>query len=154
MVDVGSKSHTARRAVAIGTVVFTNPETIRLIESAQLKKGDVLSTARIAGIMAAKQCPSIIPLCHPIALTGVSIDITLFERHGETGVSIKAEVDCVGPTGVEMEAYTGVMGAALTVIDMVKGVDRGVGIKDVKLVLKEGGRSGRWVDEAWESSQT
>jgi cyclic pyranopterin monophosphate synthase len=150
MVDVSNKTATDRRAIAIGTVIFTKQETLGLIKSALLKKGDVLSTARIAGIMAAKQCPAIIPLCHPIALTSVKVDVKLFENDKyEYGVAIQTSVECVGPTGVEMEALTAVMGAALTVMDMVKGVDRGVYVKDVKLVLKEGGRSGRWIDESW-----
>ncbi len=146
MVNVGNKPHTTRRAIASGTVLFSNSETVRLIRSALLKKGDVLSTARIAGIMAAKQCPLIIPLCHPIALTSVRVDASILEddETNSFGVLLTVEVECVGPTGVEMEAMTGVMGAALTVVDMVKGVDRGVFIKNVKLVLKEGGKSGKW----------
>jgi molybdenum cofactor biosynthesis protein MoaC len=155
MVNVGSKKSTPRTAIVTGTVFFSNPETKTLIEKALLQKGDVLSTARIAGIMAAKQCPSIIPLCHPIALTSVKVDLKLFETPGgyQSGVRIQATVKCVGPTGVEMEAFTGVMGAALTVVDMVKGIDRGVQIGEVKLVLKTGGKSGKWVDERWEQSQ-
>jgi molybdenum cofactor biosynthesis protein MoaC len=156
MVDIGNKPHTTRRAIAIGNVFFSNPKTLELIRSALLKKGDVLSTARIAGIMAAKQCPNIIPLCHPIALTSVKVDAELLADNGsgQTGVGLRVEVVCVGPTGVEMEAMTGVMGAALTVVDMVKGVDRGVYIKDVKLILKEGGRSGKWVDETSDTQRS
>ncbi|KAF2672637.1 MoaC-domain-containing protein [Microthyrium microscopicum] len=149
MVRVSDKPITLRRAIAIGHVSFSDSNTIKLIEKALIKKGDVLGTARLAGIMAAKNCPSLIPLCHPIVLSGVQVDVKLLEPTNKLlqgGVSVKSEVECVGQTGVEMEAFTSVTGALLTVIDMVKSVDRGARIETVRLVLKEGGRSGLWKD--------
>lgn len=148
MVNITDKSITSRRAIAIGRVIFSSPQTTTLIKDALIKKGDVLGTARLAGIMAAKNCPSLIPLCHPIIISGVRVDVKL-DTEGSGGVSVESEVKCVGQTGVEMEALTSVTGALLTVIDMVKGVDRGARIVDVRLVLKEGGRSGLWRDESW-----
>jgi molybdenum cofactor biosynthesis protein MoaC len=134
-------------------VTFSKDETATLIQKALVKKGDVLGTARLAGIMAAKNCPSLIPLCHPIMLSGVRVNVQLFEAEERSsefgGVHVEAEVECVGQTGVEMEALTAVTGALLTVIDMVKGVDRGTKIDVVRLVLKEGGRSGLYKDEMW-----
>jgi molybdenum cofactor biosynthesis protein MoaC len=148
MVNVSPKAHTARRAIAIGYARFSSPKTLALVESAAIKKGDVLDVSRIAGIMAAKNCPTIVPLCHPIALTGVEVDVSL-SKENVGGVKVQVEVTCVGPTGVEMEALTGVMGSLLSVVDMVKAVDKGVVIEGVKVVLKEGGRSGTWRDETW-----
>lgn len=113
-----------------------------------MKKGDVLGTARLAGIIAAKNCPALVPLCHPIILSGVNVDVEL-SSEGNGGVDVQAAVECVGSTGVEMEALTAVSGACLTVVDMVKGVDRGAFIKEIRVVLKEGGRSGTWKDESW-----
>jgi len=158
MVAVTQKENTHRRAIAIGSVSFGEPETIELIQKALVKKGDVLSTARLAGIMAAKHCPNLIPLCHPIVLSGVRVDVQLLDTQDRKsspfgGVHVEAEVECVGPTGVEMEALTSVTGALLTVIDMVKGVDRGAKIDGVRLVLKQGGRSGLWQDASWISEQ-
>jgi molybdenum cofactor biosynthesis protein MoaC len=149
MVNVSQKAVTSRRAVAVGRVTFGSANTIGLIKSALIKKGDVLGTARLAGIMAAKNCPSLIPLCHPIMITGVTVDVRLDDSESPGGVMVESEVICVGQTGVEMEALTSVTGALLTVIDMVKSVDRGAKIENVRLVLKEGGRSGLWRDEAW-----
>ncbi|KAF2827906.1 molybdenum cofactor biosynthesis protein C, partial [Ophiobolus disseminans] len=157
MVSVSSKPHTVRTAIAVGTVYFSNPTPLSLIRSNALKKGDVLSVSRIAGIMAAKKCPDIIPLCHPIALTHVGVELKAFSSPrsedeggskgadmGHGSVAIEAVVSCTGPTGVEMEALTSVMGAALSVVDMCKAVDKFQRVQDVRVVLKEGGRSGEW----------
>jgi molybdenum cofactor biosynthesis protein MoaC len=156
MVNVSEKLTTTRQAIAVGRVSFSAAETSTLIKKALIKKGDVLGTARLAGIMAAKNCPSLIPLCHPIVISGVRVDVKLDDeqavidsRMDYGGVSVQSEVSCVGQTGVEMEALTSVTGALLTVIDMVKSVDRGAKIEDVRLVLKDGGRSGLWKDEEW-----
>lgn len=161
MVSVSAKPNTTRTAIAVGTVYFSNGTPLSLIRSNSLKKGDVLSVARIAGIMAAKQCPTLIPLCHPIALSHVGLRLRLFDSeatpkvseqsaHGNGGVQVQATVQCTGPTGVEMEALTAVMGAALTVVDMCKAVDKGMRVSDVRVVRKEGGRSGVWREEGWE----
>ncbi|KAH6318358.1 hypothetical protein HBI39_014190 [Parastagonospora nodorum] len=155
MVSVSAKAHTIRTAIAVGTVHFTNHTPLSLIKSNTLKKGDVLGVSRIAGIMAAKKCPDLIPLCHPIALTSVGVEMKVLSP-GETddsygGVHIEARVSCTGPTGVEMEALTSVMGAALSVVDMCKAVDRFQRICDVRVVLKEGGKSGVWREEGWTS---
>jgi molybdenum cofactor biosynthesis protein MoaC len=155
MVNVGGKNSTHRVAVAVGGVRFENALTHQLIASAQIKKGDVLSVARVAGIMAAKNCPTIVPLCHPIALTGVEVELHVVAPHHSNeddcgSIEIEARVECYGPTGVEMEALTAVAGASLTVIDMIKAVDRGASISTSKVVLKRGGRSGEWVDSIWE----
>lgn len=123
MVSVSTKQHTIRTAIAIGSVHFTNPTPLSLIRSNTAKKGDVLGVSRIAGIMAAKKCPDLIPLCHPIPLTHVSVELAPFSD-GHGGVKIEAKVQCTGQTGVEMEALTAVMGAALSVVDMCKAVDR------------------------------
>jgi len=152
MVTVTQKAATHRRAIAVGLATFGNENTGKLIREALIKKGDVLGTARIAGIMAAKSCPSLIPLCHPIAISGVRVDLALLgltKLQPFGGVQVEAEVECFGQTGVEMEALTSVAGALLTVIDMVKSVDRGTMIQNVRLVLKEGGRSGVWKDPSW-----
>jgi len=156
MVKVTGKASTQRRAIAVGAVTFGNAKTGQLIEKALIKKGDVLGTARLAGIMAAKNCPALIPLCHPIMITGVRVDLVV--RHASDGfihggVEVEAEVECFGQTGVEMEALTAVIGSLLTVIDMVKGVDRGAMIRDARVVLKEGGRSGVWKDATWASDR-
>jgi molybdenum cofactor biosynthesis enzyme len=170
MVSVSTKPHTIRTAIAIGTVHFSNPTALTLIRSNALKKGDVLSVSRIAGIIAAKKCPDLIPLCHPIALTHVGVELKVLspterlkdgpegmsegEGMGFGGISIEAKVQCTGPTGVEMEALTSVMGAALSVVDMCKAVDKYQRIDGVRVVLKEGGRSGVWREEGWKSFQT
>lgn len=157
MVSVSSKIPTHRTAIAAGTVVFSNPAPLCLIRSASLKKGDVLAVSRVAGIMAAKKCPDIVPLCHPIALSHVSVEVEMLSatEAGECdehalpfgGVQIQAQVECQGPTGVEMEALTAVMGAALSVLDMCKAVDKKQRIEGVRVLRKEGGRSGDWVAE-------
>ena len=162
MVSVSAKPHTVRTAIAAGSVYFTNPTPLSLIQSNTLKKGDVLGVSRIAGIMAAKKCPDLIPLCHPIALTHVGVELKPFsskddtkssDAHGYGGVHIEAKVQCTGPTGVEMEALTAVMGAALSIVDMCKAVDKFQRVQDVRVVLKEGGKSGVWREEGWASWQ-
>ncbi|KAF2437963.1 GTP cyclohydrolase subunit MoaC, partial [Karstenula rhodostoma CBS 690.94] len=153
MVSVSAKPHTPRTAIATGTVRFSNPTPLSLIHSASNKKGDVLSVSRIAGIMAAKHTPSLIPLCHPIALTHVGVTLHVLTSTSPVeekpmkdfgAIVVESKVQCVGQTGVEMEALTSVVGAALSVVDMCKAVDKGISIGDVRVVLKEGGRSGTW----------
>ena len=139
MVDVGDKDVTERSAVAEGCVTM-QAETLLLIERAQLKKGDVLTTAQLAGVMAAKRTHELIPLCHPLALSHIDLELT--PRREPPRVEIRASVRCRGRTGVEMEALTAVSVAALTVYDMAKAVDRGMRITDVRLREKRGGRSG------------
>ena len=141
MVDVSGKSDTARVAVARGLVVMA-PETLALIRDGGIAKGDVLAVARLAGIMGAKRTPDLIPLCHPIALSGISIAMTLCDS--PPSIAIEATAKVTGQTGVEMEALTAVSVAALTVYDMVKAVDRGVRLTDIRLVHKSGGKSGDW----------
>lgn len=140
MVDVSDKPATAREAVARGWVEMA-PATLALISGGGAAKGDVFGVARLAGIMAAKRTADLIPLCHPLALTRVSLDLT----PGEGRVEIEARARTTGPTGVEMEALTAVSVAALTVYDMLKAVDRGMVIGGVRVVLKDGGASGRHV---------
>ncbi|EMD94930.1 hypothetical protein COCHEDRAFT_1191701 [Bipolaris maydis C5] len=152
MVSVSTKQHTIRTAIAIGSVHFTNSTPLSLIRSNTAKKGDVLGVSRIAGIMAAKKCPDLVPLCHPIPLTHVSVELAPFSD-GHGGVKIEAKVQCTGQTGVEMEALTAVMGAALSVVDMCKAVDRFQRVDGVRVVFKEGGKSGVWREEGWESWQ-
>lgn len=142
MVDVSDKDVTARVATARGRVVMA-PETRAMIADGRAKKGDVLSVARLAGIMGAKKTPDLIPLCHPLAITKVAVDLT----YAEDGVEIEATVKTTGQTGVEMEALTAVSVAALTVYDMVKAVDKTMQITDVRVVLKDGGKSGRFEAE-------
>jgi molybdenum cofactor biosynthesis protein MoaC len=154
MTSVASKEITPRQATADCRVYFTNPAAYELLSSGEIKKGDVFSAARLAGIMAAKRTPDIVPLCHPaIGITGVLVDLALHPprppaRAGEHSIdgslSIVATVSCEGRTGVEMEAMTAVMGAALTVYDMCKAVDKGMVIGNVKLLEKKGGKSGNW----------
>jgi cyclic pyranopterin phosphate synthase len=144
MVDVGGKPVTAREAVAEGRINM-RPETLALIQQGGHKKGDVLAVARIAGIMAAKKTAELIPLCHPIALSGVEIE--LVPEPASHAVRVRATVRTSGQTGVEMEALTAVQVALLTIYDMCKGVDRGMTITDIHLLEKSGGRSGRWVRE-------
>lgn len=139
MVDVGAKPATAREAVAEG-VIRMQPDTLRLIVEGGHKKGDVLAVARVAGIMAAKKTAELIPLCHPLALTRVEVELT----PEDNAVRCRARCATVGPTGVEMEALTAVHIALLTVYDMCKAVDRGMTITDVGLVSKTGGKSGDW----------
>ena len=137
MVDVGDKSVTTRRAVASGQISITD-QTLAMIRDGGHKKGDVIQVAQLAGIMAAKKTPDLIPLCHPLSLSHVSIDITLIEN----GLEITAECRLDGKTGVEMEALTAVSVAALTVYDMCKAVDKAMVIGPIKLVHKSGGKSG------------
>ncbi len=144
MVDVSDKEVTSRTAIARGAVVMT-PETLALITEGRAKKGDVLGVARLAGIMGAKKCSELIPLCHPLPLTKVSVDLT--PDPDLPGLRIEATVRTTGQTGVEMEALTAVSTAALTVYDMVKAVEKGMVLTDIRLVMKEGGKSGRFTAE-------
>jgi cyclic pyranopterin phosphate synthase len=139
MVDVSDKAETERVATAKGSVIM-QPATLALIKEGGVKKGDVLSIARLAGIMGAKRTPDLIPLCHPLALTSVQVDLTLDEAR--SAVDITATCKLVGKTGVEMEALTAVSVAALTVYDMCKAVDKGMQITDIRLTHKSGGKSG------------
>ena len=141
MVDVSGKPVTDRVAVAVGAVRMT-AETLALIAEGRAKKGDVLSVARLAGIMAAKQTANLIPLCHPLPITAVALD--LIADPALPGVRIEATVRTSGQTGVEMEALTAVSVAALTVYDMVKAVEKSMVIDGVRLILKAGGKSGRY----------
>ena len=141
MVDVSDKPPTARRATAEAFVTLEQ-ETISAIIDGQVTKGDVLTVAEMAGVMAAKRTSDLIPLCHPIPLTDVHVEITPDRAAG--GVRIRASAATVAGTGVEMEAMTAASVAALTVYDMVKGVDRGAEVREVKLLDKSGGRSGEW----------
>lgn len=141
MVDVGDKAHTMREASAQAWISM-QPETLNAILSAQLKKGDVLATARIAGIQAAKRTWELIPLCHPLMITKVSIDII---PHTErSAIEIIATCRVVGQTGIEMEALTAASVTALTIYDMAKAMDRGMQITDITLLEKIGGKSGHW----------
>ncbi|GAB1480487.1 cyclic pyranopterin monophosphate synthase MoaC [Paracoccaceae bacterium] len=144
MVDVSAKPVTDRTAVAEGLVVMT-PETLALITSGQAKKGDVLGVARLAGIMAAKKTADLIPLCHPLPITKVALDLTA--DPALPGIRVAATVKTGGQTGVEMEALTAVSVACLTIYDMVKAVEKGMRIEGIRLRLKEGGKSGRWEAE-------
>jgi cyclic pyranopterin phosphate synthase len=139
MVDVSAKDATRREAVAAGRVSVST-EVVGLLRGDGVPKGDALGVARIAGIMAAKRTPDLIPLCHPIALSSVSVDVAV----DDSGVDITATVGTTDRTGVEMEALTAVSVAALALIDMVKGVDREAAIEGVWLLRKSGGRSGEW----------
>ena len=141
MVDVGDKAATERIAVAEGHVIMA-PETLALIRDGDAKKGDVIGTARLAGIMAAKQTSTLIPLCHPLMLSKVTVDIS--EDDALPGLHVTATVKLTGKTGVEMEALTAVSVACLTIYDMAKAVDRGMEIGSIRLVSKTGGKSGAW----------
>ena len=141
MVDVGDKAETSRQAVAEGWVKM-RPETLALIRDGMAKKGDVVATARIAGIMAAKKTHELIPLCHPLLLTKVALDVEMDENL--PGIRLTATTRVTGQTGVEMEALTAVSVAALTVYDMAKAVDRGMEIGGIRLLEKLGGKSGHW----------
>jgi cyclic pyranopterin phosphate synthase len=141
MVDVSAKAETVREAVARATLKM-KPATLAAIRAGQLVKGDVLGVARTAGILAAKRTPDLIPLCHPLRITGVDVEFALDARRSV--VSIEARVRTVDKTGVEMEALTAAAVAGLTVYDMVKAVDRGVVLTDLCLVEKSGGKSGHW----------
>jgi cyclic pyranopterin phosphate synthase len=142
MVDVSAKPATERVAVAEGLVIMTRT-TLAMIESGNAKKGDVLGTARIAGIMAAKRTSDLIPLCHPLALSKVTLDIETDRKI--PGCRVRASVKVSGPTGVEMEALTAVSVACLTIYDMIKAVERGVRIEGIHLVEKKGGKSGHYL---------
>lgn len=144
MVDVGAKAETEREAVVKGSI-FMKRETLEKIKEGTIKKGDVLAVAQVAGIMAAKSTSSIIPMCHPIFITGCDINFNLdFE---ENKVDITCSTKTVGKTGVEMEALTAVSAAALTIYDMCKAIDRGMVIKDIRLMEKSGGKSGVYIRE-------
>lgn len=145
MVDVSDKDATHRVAVAEGRVVM-KPETLALVIAGDAKKGDVLGTARIAGIMAAKRTHELIPLCHPLNLTSIKVDLTTDKSL--PGVRVRATAKVSGQTGVEMEALTAVSVACLTVYDMVKAVDRFMRIEGIGMVEKSGGKSGDWKREA------
>jgi cyclic pyranopterin phosphate synthase len=141
MVDVSDKRETVREAIA-RALVRMRPATLRLVRRGDAPKGDVLGAARLAGIMAAKRTPQLIPLCHPLRITGVDVTFRDDVRRGE--LAIEARVRTVDKTGVEMEALTAAAVAALTVYDMVKAVEKGVTIARIQLVEKSGGKSGRW----------
>ena len=141
MVDVGDKAETVRIAVAEGHVVM-QAETLVIVRDGEAKKGDVLGTARLAGIMAAKRAHELIPLCHPLLLSKIAVDLMIDETL--PGVRVRAEVKLTGKTGVEMEALTAVSVACLTVYDMVKAVDRAMHIEGIRLVHKSGGKSGTY----------
>jgi cyclic pyranopterin phosphate synthase len=139
MVDVGGKERTERIAVATGRVRMMS-STLDRVRRGKVEKGDVIAAARLAGVMAAKRTPDLVPLCHPIALSAVSVDVT----PSRGALQIRAEVKTVDRTGVEMEALTAVSAAALTIYDMLKSVDRGMVVEHVQLEHKSGGRSGTW----------
>ncbi|RAH73179.1 cyclic pyranopterin monophosphate synthase [Aspergillus aculeatinus CBS 121060] len=158
MTKIAEKPVTKRQATATCVVQFSNPRPWEILrEGRGTKKGDVFSVARIAGIMAAKKTPDLVPLCHPgIGITGVEVDVKLLDPDaaaarasdgsmGHGAMHVTATVSCLGRTGVEMEAMTATMGAALTVYDMLKAVDKGMVIGGVKLLEKKGGKSGHWV---------
>jgi len=140
MVDVGQKGDTGREAVARGRVIMS-PGTLEKIKTARLEKGDVLAVARVAGIMAAKKTPDLIPLCHPILIDSINVD---FDLSGDNSIEITATVKSNGKTGVEMEALVAASVAALTIYDMGKSVDRGMTITDLCLESKKGGKSGTY----------
>ncbi len=139
MVDVSAKEVTVRTATATGTVVTTE-QVVGLLRGEGVPKGDALAVARIAGIQAAKRTPDLVPLCHPVAIHGVTVDLEVLD----SGVAITATVRTADRTGVEMEALTCVAAAGLALVDMVKAVDRGATITDVRVEAKSGGRSGTW----------
>ncbi|MEM8551199.1 MAG: cyclic pyranopterin monophosphate synthase MoaC [Pseudomonadota bacterium] len=141
MVDVSAKEVTTRIAVAAGAVRMA-PETLAAIAAGAVKKGDVISVARLAGIMAAKRTSDLIPLCHPLSLSAVDVELTLDEALG--GIRVEARVKTSGRTGVEMEALTAVSAACLTIYDMAKAMDRGMEIGPIRLLEKSGGRSGHF----------
>lgn len=141
MVNVGQKAATKRIAIATGHITML-PATLALIESGHAKKGDVLGIARIAAIQASKRTADLIPLCHPIALTSVTVELTV--NHALYAVVIEVQAETTGPTGVEMEALTAASVGLLTIYDMCKAVDRGMSIHAVQLIHKSGGKSGTW----------
>ncbi|MDO9379234.1 MAG: cyclic pyranopterin monophosphate synthase MoaC [Nocardioidaceae bacterium] len=139
MVDVSTKDVTTRTATAAGTVLVS-PQVVALLREGDVPKGDALGVARVAGIMGAKRTPDLVPLCHPLALSGVEVDLDVRDE----GVAITATVRTTDRTGVEMEALTAVTVAALTVVDMVKAVDKHAVLTDIRVTAKSGGRSGDW----------
>ena len=141
LVDVSNKNTTARIAIAIGSISMSKA-SLNIIKTGVIKKGDVLSISRIAGIMGAKKTSELVPLCHPLPLTNVSVDLKINEKLLCIDISVK--VKTLAQTGVEMEALTGVAVTALTIYDMVKSIDKGMTIGDIKLKLKDGGKSGRF----------
>jgi molybdenum cofactor biosynthesis protein MoaC len=142
MVSISEKTVTSRTAKAACKVRFSTGTALQLVQANTMKKGDVLGVARVAGIMASKRTPDLIPLCHPIPLSHVAVD---FEMDPDSNtIEVKATVTCDGKTGVEMEALTAASTAALTIYDMCKAVDKGMVIDNLRVVLKEGGKSGRW----------
>jgi cyclic pyranopterin monophosphate synthase len=141
MVDVSAKAETAREAIARATLKV-KPATLSAVRAGQMAKGDVLGVARTAGILAAKRTPDLIPLCHPLRITGVDVTFALDSR--ASTITVEARVRTVDKTGVEMEALTAAAVASLTVYDMVKAVDRGVTITNLRLIEKSGGKSGHW----------
>jgi len=144
MVDVSSKAASHRLAVATGRIQML-PSTLALVQAGTAKKGDVLGIARIAGIQGAKRTSDLIPLCHPLALTRVAVEFEVLSENSIPTIVCNATAETVGPTGVEMEALTAVQVALLTIYYMCKAVDRGMTITDVKLLEKQGGKSGHWV---------
>jgi cyclic pyranopterin phosphate synthase len=146
MVDVGAKPESARLAVAAGAVEM-RPETLAAIRAGTLAKGDVLGVARLAAIAGLKRTAELIPLCHPVRVTGVDVALTPTDQGGPPRVEIEATVRAFDRTGVEMEALTAVTVAALTVYDMCKAIDRGMRMRDVRLIKKSGGKSGDWTGE-------
>jgi len=144
MVDVSEKDVTFREAIAAGRVVML-PETLGMIRENRIKKGDVLSVARIASVMAIKKTPELIPLCHPIPITDIEVGFDILDE--ESSIDIRVAVKTISRTGVEMEAMVGVLIAAGTIYDMIKGVDRGASITDIRLVKKSGGKSGQFIRE-------
>jgi len=146
MVDVGAKASTHRLAVATGRIQML-PSTLALVQAGNAKKGDVLGIARIAGIQGAKRTADLIPLCHPLALTRVAVEFEVLSEGSIPTIVCNATAETVGPTGVEMEALTAVLVALLTIYDMCKAVDRGMTITDVKLLEKQGGKSGKFIAE-------
>jgi cyclic pyranopterin phosphate synthase len=141
MVDVGDKDITAREAVAQATVLL-KPETLRLVQEGNIKKGDVFGAARLAGVMAAKKTPELIPLTHPLPLDSVNVEFTMDEN--KSTVTITATARTTARTGVEMEAMTAASVAALTIYDMCKSAEKGIVISEIKLIRKSGGKSGIW----------
>lgn len=141
MVDISNKSATLREAVAVGAV-YMKKQTLNIITAKKVSKGDVLETARLAGVMAAKKTSGLIPLCHPINITSINVDLSADKKNNT--INIKARVKNIGQTGVEMEALTAVSVSALTIYDMCKAADRSMVISDIMLMEKRGGKSGEW----------
>lgn len=151
MVDVSAKSDTVRLAVAQVRIVLGS-DVLERVREQSIAKGDLLATARIAGIQAAKKCSDLIPLCHPLPLSKVSIDIQEFSENSKCGLEIIASCTTTGKTGVEMEALTAASVAALTVYDMCKALDKGIVIEELKLLEKQGGKSGHWLRSKGDSA--